>query len=61
MRTALARHTSRAVGRAAGHLARLAERLNPPYEEPAHTCRTCDAPAVHYAPGFGWVCANTGH
>ncbi|MET8006228.1 hypothetical protein [Nonomuraea glycinis] len=28
---------------------------------PPRFCRTCDAPATHYAPGSGWVCANTGH
>ncbi|MFI6900292.1 hypothetical protein ACIBKY_03470 [Nonomuraea sp. NPDC050394] len=31
-----------------------------PASPPAY-CRTCDAPAVTFAPGFGWVCANTGH
>lgn len=25
------------------------------------TCRTCDAAAVEFAEGAGWVCANLGH
>ncbi|MFI6637165.1 hypothetical protein ACIBI7_50490 [Nonomuraea fuscirosea] len=61
MRITLARFTARTLGRAAGHLATLAARITPPHEAPAHTCRTCDDAATTYAPGFGWVCANTGH
>ncbi|MEU6712999.1 hypothetical protein ABZ897_16075 [Nonomuraea sp. NPDC046802] len=44
----------------------IADLISPPRCDDAPTppstyCRTCDAPAVRYAPGFGWVCANTGH